>query len=250
MGTTTGITWTQATWNPWRGCTKVSPGCQKCYMFREQERYGRDPSVVVRAAPATFNLPLSKTMGNPRLIFTCSWSDFFHEAADEWRPEAWGIIRRTLRHTYQILTKRPDRIAAHLPPDWGNGYPNVWLGVSIEMQLYASRIEELAKVPARIHWVSAEPLLGPLDLTRHLGAGPEGMCDWVVAGGESDFTSPRPCDSDWLRSLRDQCATTRVPFFLKQLGGTRHCVCHGVWGCDLLDGKQHHEFPRVREEAK
>ena len=115
MAESTGIGWTDATWNPWYGCTKVSPGCAHCYMFREQIRYGRDPEVVTRSK-TKFADPLKWTKG--RMIFTCSWSDWFHPAADAWRPEAWEIIKRTPHHTYQILTKRPERIADNLPDDW------------------------------------------------------------------------------------------------------------------------------------
>lgn len=135
------IEWTDATWNPWRGCDKVSPGCAHCYMFRDQERYGRDPSTVVRAADPTFYAPVRKPSWERQrasaivargrhLVFTCSWSDWFHPDADEWRDEAWSIIRDTPASTYQILTKRPERMADHLPDDWGEGYPNVWVLLS------------------------------------------------------------------------------------------------------------------------
>src|SRR3990172_778380 len=127
MGKITGISWTDATYNPWYGCLKVSPGCKQCYMYRDMERYGKDPKVVTRAKPATFNSPLKWT--EPQRVFTCSWSDYFIEQADEWRDEAWDIIRRTPHLTYQILTKRPENIFDRLPADWGNGWPNVFLSV-------------------------------------------------------------------------------------------------------------------------
>src|SRR5437868_587512 len=112
MGTETGISWTEHTWNPWRGCTKVSPGCANCYMFREQRRYGRDPTQVVRTK--TWNDPIkwnrqAAEAGRKDLVFTCSWSDFFHEGADEWRDEAWAVIRSCPNLIFQILTKRADR---------------------------------------------------------------------------------------------------------------------------------------------
>lgn len=124
MGEKTGISWTNATWNPWQGCHKVSLGCRECYMFREKIRYGREPNVVVRSRPHTFNLPLR--LKTPQRVFTCSWSDFFIEEADPWRDEAWEIIRRTPHLTYQIVTKRPERMAGRLP--WGDGipWPQVW----------------------------------------------------------------------------------------------------------------------------
>lgn len=229
MSQTTGIEWTEATWNPWRGCTKVSPGCDHCYMFREQRRYGRDPEVVVRSK--TFEAPLR--WKEPKVIFTCSWSDWFHEAADQWRHDAWEVIRRTPQHTYQILTKRSGRMHRHLPcPDWP--WSNVWLGVSVESPHEAFRIRHLRHVPAAVRFISAEPLLGPPDFDV------TGM-DWVIAGGESG-PEARPMDLDWVRSLRDQCQAAGVAFFLKQLGG---------WpdkrgGQDaVLDGRRWTEMPNV-----
>lgn len=165
MGATTAISWTTHSWNPWQGCEAVSDGCTNCYAKTQAERWGRDFADVHRSAPATFRAPLSKKWSEPAFVFTCSISDFFHNDADAWRPEAWEIIKATPWLTYQILTKRHGRIASHLPPDWGEGYPNVWLGVSAENQEWADRrIPVLLKVPARKRFVSAEPLLGPIDL--------------------------------------------------------------------------------------
>ena len=144
MGENSGIAWTNHTWNPWQGCHKVSAGCENCYMEREKLRYGQDPHVVKRSARQTFNLPLRLDSGR---VFTCSWSDFFIAEADEWRPEAWEIIRRTPHLIYQILTKRPERIAQCLPPDWGDGWKNVWGGVTVEAPDYYHRIEELLLLP-------------------------------------------------------------------------------------------------------
>lgn len=234
MSTTTGIEWTEATWNPWYGCDKVSPGCAHCYMFREQRQYGRDPEVVTRSK-TKFREPLS--WKEPRVIFTCSWSDWFHEAADAWRDEAWDIIHRTPEHTYQVLTKRAERIADHLPADWGRGYPNVWLGVSVENQKFTSRISILKATPARMRFLSIEPLLGPVNFGEH-----NYLLDhihWVIVGGESG-PDARPMDLKWARDIRDDCADQGVPFFLKQLGG---------WpdkrGGEkaLLDGVRHVEMP-------
>ena len=243
MSQSTGIEWTQATWNPWRGCTKVSPGCAHCYMFREQKRYGRDPAVITRSK-TTFDDPLRWPTG--RLIFTCSWSDWFHEAADDWRDDAWDIIRRTPQHTYQILTKRPERIAQHLPRDWGTGYPNVWLGVSVENQRHAYRAAALACIPAHVRFVSAEPLLGPVSLDSWMRDPETGIeviplygLHWVIVGGESGPVR-RAMDLKWARSLRDQCVGYSVPFFLKQLGGwpDKHGASKAV-----LDGARWTEMP-------
>ena len=132
MAERTGIAWTDATWNCWQGCHKVSTGCKNCYMFADKKRYGQNPDVVTRSTVATFNAPLKwaknrEKYGHINRVFPCSWSDFFIEEAEAWRAEAWAIIRQTPNLIYQICTKRPERIAACLPADWGTGYPNVWL---------------------------------------------------------------------------------------------------------------------------
>lgn len=234
MSETTGIAWTEATWNPWYGCTKVSPGCAHCYMFREQIRYGRDPEVVTRSK-TKFRDPVR--WAEPKLIFTCSWSDWFHEAADAWRDEAWDVIRATPRHTYQILTKRPERIAAHLPKDWGNGWANVWLGVSVENARWLERTDTLGRIPAAVRFISAEPLLGPLHgVGARLAAN---RIAWVIAGGESG-PEHRRCDEDWLREIRNACKTHSVAFFLKQLGGWPDARAHDK---AVLDGFTYTEMP-------
>ena len=187
MGDQSAIEWTDATWNPWQGCHKVSAGCKHCYMFREKKQYGQNPAVVIRSKPHTFNMPLRlKTVAR---VFTCSWSDFFIEEADEWRLEAWDIIAKTPHLTYQILTKRPERMLDHIPYKWAlgqePGWPNVWLGVSVEDQATADeRIPLLLQTPAAVRWVSAEPLLGPVDLRAYLPPASPAL-DWVVTGGES-----------------------------------------------------------------
>jgi protein gp37 len=232
MGASTGIEWTDATWNPWRGCTKVSPGCKNCYMFREQRRYGRDPSVVVRASPATFNAPLrwesqvehnlisvGPVLQRKPLVFTCSWSDFFHEAADPWREEAWSIIRKTPDLTYQILTKRPERISSHLPTDWGPGYPNVWLGVSGETVAFArQRGEILRGLPARLRFLSAEPWLETDRQAWREMLPVVSLFDWVILGGESG-PHARKMDERTATALRVATQISEIPFFFKQWGG-------------------------------
>ena len=227
MGELTGISWCDSTWNPWYGCRKVSPGCDNCYAERDMTRYGRDWRVT-RAATSTFSAPLRwKT---PRRIFTCSWSDFFIEEARPWLSEAWEIMRRTPQHTYQVLTKRPGLMAA-----WADEHgwlPNVWAGTSVESAKYLPRLDVLARVPAQVRFVSAEPLLEPLDLRPWL----QGGCDWVITGGESG-PGARPMRLEWARSLRDQCQQAGVPFFLKQLGGLH------AGGPALLDGREWREFP-------
>ncbi len=243
MGKDSGIEWTNETWNPWQGCHKVSPACAYCYMYSDKARYGQDPEVVVRSKPRTFRFPLR--LKSPTIIFTCSWSDWFHKDADDWREEAYEIIRQTPQHIYQILTKRSERIADHLPDDWGEGYPNVWLGVSVENQRWTTRIDDLIQVPAKVRFISAEPLLGSLDLSRYLKPGGQTTLNpplnWVITGGESG-PRQREMNLDHARSLRDQCAEASVPFFLKQLGG--HPDKRGGAKA-LLDGVRHVEMPVV-----
>lgn len=247
MGRETAIEWTDATWNPWSGCTKVSPGCAHCYAERLSERFGRDFATVQRAPAARFGQPhrwerelVRRARGaviRPLRVFTCSMSDFFHEAADAWRADAWQVMRQTPHLIYQVLTKRPERIAAQLPGDWGpHGYPNVWLGVSTEYQRQADeRIPRLLALPASLRFVSAEPLLGPLDLRDYL-RGPSGV-EWVIVGGESG-AGHRPLDVQWVRALREQCGTAGVPFFFKQHGGITPRA-----GGRLLDGREHNGIP-------
>jgi protein gp37 len=233
MGERTGIAWADRTWNPWHGCLKVSPGCKLCYMYREKKQYGQNPMLIQRSK-TKFNEPLKWNSGR---VFTCSWSDFFIEEADAWRPEAWEIIRKTPQLTYQILTKRPERIAAHLPADWGDGYSNVWLGVSVESQKYADeRIPILLKTPAAVRFLSVEPLLEAVTLCelpsasgvgRYLdslsnagvdpGAEIPSKLDWVICGGESG-SGARPMWIKWAQDLRDECKEAGVSFFMKQLG--------------------------------
>ena len=299
MGKDSKISWTTDTWNPWIGCHKVSPGCKHCYAETLVMRMGRVFSIVRRAAPATFNAPLkwqrsllselprlrpddvdgprysnsdaSSDPPLPEYVFTCSLSDFFHEDADQWRDEAWEIIRRTPHLTYQILTKRPERIAEHLPktcfrcgtPSPGDDpaddaevychhfwrpWPNIWLGTSVENQVYAEkRISQLVNVPAVVHFLSCEPLLGPIDFgTRRITytdkttitlSGFLSDIEWVIVGGESgkDF---REMNLDWARSIRDQCRAASVPFFYKQGNGIRSEMN------PVLDGREWREMPK------
>lgn len=210
MSAGTTISWTNSTWNPWSGCTEVSEGCDNCYMMALKKRWGKDGHVVIRQ-DRQFKEPLR--WKEPRMVFTCSMSDWFHKDADPWRDEAWDIIRRTPQHTYQILTKRPGRIPRHLPSDWGDGYPNVWLGTSVESQEYVNRIGVLVSVPGKVRFISAEPLLGPLDIEPWLYYLPS--LDWVIAGGESG-PGRRPMEIEWMRSLYEQCRENGVAFFAKQ----------------------------------
>lgn len=233
MGKRTIISWTGRTWNPWRGCKKISPGCKNCYMFTAQRRYGLNPSIILRTKTWLDPLKWQREAENAakrEMVFTCSWSDWFHESADPWRDEAWSVIRRCPNLIFQILTKRPERIANHLPQDWTNGYPNVWLGVSIEDNGYAWRADVLRQTPANVRFVSAEPLLGPLPSLKLDGI------HWLIVGGESGPRFRR-MEHDWARDLRDRACGGGVAFFFKQSAAPRTEM--GT----LLDGKEWRQYP-------
>jgi protein gp37 len=227
MGSKTGIAWTDATWNPWQGCTKVSQGCKNCYMYREKTRYVQDPMTVVKSKPHTFNAPLvwaknwdkgirdpKKTLEPGSRIFVCSWSDFYHQDADDWRAEAWELIRSLPQYTFLIPTKRIERYGVE-----GDGFfipQNVWLGVSVENQQVEWRVRELMDIPAAVKWVSYEPLLGPVKVLWYP--------DWAVIGGESG-SGFRPMDLRWAREIMLDYHKAGKAVFVKQLGGwpnTRH----------------------------
>lgn len=226
MGDNTGIEWADATWNPITGCSRVSPGCDHCYMFAQYPRlramgargYELAPDEV-QVLAARFDQPMRWT--RPRRIFVNSMSDTFHKAVD-WVAvtELFRVMRDAPHHQFLVLTKRPGRAAYWWSlfgqALFGGEWPaHIWLGTSVELQKYAPRIDVLARVPAPIRFLSAEPLLGALDITEYLE---RGDLQWVIAGGESGAAA-RPMDLEWARQLRDQCAAADVPYFLKQLGG-------------------------------
>lgn len=225
MAETTKISWTDATINFWHGCKKVSEGCKYCYMYRDKDRYGQDPTTVIKAKE-TYILSNLKKLTEPSKIFTCSWSDFFIPEADEWRPWAWDIIKKHPQHQWQILTKRPERIENCLPEDWDDGYPNVWLGISAENgDAYNERWPQLASYNAPltaqsgIQFLSLEPLLEPIELDYNFELK---MFDWVIVGGESGNETGkyrfRPCELEWIEDIVKQCKEAGVPVFVKQLG--------------------------------
>lgn len=220
VGTT--IEWTDETWNPWHGCHKISDGCKFCYMYRDKMKYGQDAKVVVRGK-TTFNYPHKLT--EAKRVFTCSWSDFFIEEADQWRDEAWDIIRNTPHLTYQILTKRPERILDCLPEDWGDGYDNVWLGVTVENNATRHRISTLSEVPARVRFISFEPLLEFIELAEYLPILTQ-YYHWAILGGESGndngFYRYRPSELEWYEYLADVCKISQMAVFVKQLGTHLH----------------------------
>lgn len=233
MAKDSAIEWTDATWNPFMGCTKVSAGCTNCYMFRDQKRYGNDPTEI-RRSKTTFRDPLKWV--EPRMIFVCSWSDFFHEDVPfMWAAEAWKIMRECQQHTFLLLTKRPENFTHMLPGEFPLEWPNVWLGVTAENQEMTDlRIPLLIDVPAAKHFISVEPMLGFVYLRNYIE-----HLDWVIAGGESgrDF---RVMKEDWAIDLRDECIAAGTPFFFKQWSGLQPKKDpRGM----KLDGKEWKETP-------
>lgn len=217
MAIETNISWAESTVNFFINCKKVSEGCKFCYMFRITDPNGTNPTAIRRASDSTFYKPLKWL--DSRLIFTCSMSDFFLEEVDQWRVDAWDVIRRTPQHHWLILTKRPERILSNLPCDWGEGYDNVSLGVSVESQKWSKRITILSEVPSRHYFISIEPILEQIKLSNVNGINKIG---WVILGGESGNEQGkyryRPAEIDWFTSLIDECRLLGVKVFNKQLG--------------------------------
>jgi protein gp37 len=222
------IEWTDHTFNPWWGCQRVSPACDHCYAETMAKRFGhkvwgaRSPRRFFGdahwAAPLRWNEDAARR-GIRRRVFCASMADVFEKRRelDPWRAKLWRLIKDTPGLDWLLLTKRPQLIAARLPPDWGSGYSNVWLGTTTENQIEADRrVPYLLSVAARVHFVSAEPLLGPLDLRAWMH-GDANQVRWVIAGGESG-PGARPSERQWFRDLRDQCNWARVPFHFKQWG--------------------------------
>ena len=256
MGKTT-IEWATDTWNPTTGCSKVSAGCAHCYAERVAERFWKDRAFSeVQCHPDRLEQPLH--WRKPRRVFVDSMSDLFHEDIPaEFISSVFEVMEKCPQHTFMILTKRPERMLALLKI-WSQAIeyirplPNVWLGVSVEDQKAADeRIPLLLKTPAALLFVSCEPLLGPVDLLDINGAllswwkacGVEGVdagdISWVIAGGESG-PEARLMHPDWARSLRDQCQSSGVPFFLKQIHVNGKLV-----KMPKLDGKIWNEVPYV-----
>lgn len=261
MGIETKIAWCHHTFNPWRGCTKVSTGCANCYA---ETLSARNPAVLGEWGPRGKRVVASESMwrqplkwdreaeeaGERRRVFCASLADVFEDRdeLDPWRRDLWRLIDATPNLDWLLLTKRPERwrrcwpldpIPGHIRQNEGDGKdwrkcPNVWLGTSVENQATADdRIPHLLQTPAAVRFLSVEPLLGPLDLTKWL-ARPEIPCPdgipgcevfhfgpppigWVICGGESGRNA-RPCDTAWVRSIVEQCKAASVPCFVKQFG--------------------------------
>jgi len=258
MSDRTAIEWTDSTWNPVTGCTQVSPGCDHCYALRFAERFRGVPGhpfehgFDLRLRPERLTQPLR--WRKPRRVFVNSMSDLFHaDVPDEFIAQVFAVMAASPRHTFQVLTKRPQRMRRWLSHPAAQArvweaarqlglavdgaswpLPNVWLGTSIENNNYAWRADFLRRTPAAVRFISAEPLLGPLDRLDLTGI------HWLITGGESG-PGHRPCDPAWVRDLRDRCVAAGVAFFFKQWGGTRPTS-----GGRLLDGRTWDEYPVVR----
>jgi protein gp37 len=241
MSSTSTIEWTNATWNPVRGCTKVSPGCKHCYAKTFAERWRGIPGHAyeqgfdLRLVPEHLTDPL--LWAAPKKVFVNSMSDLFHEGVpDDYISQVCEVMLAAEWHTYQILTKRPDRMARLLqgPLKSAANAAHILWGVSVEDRKHGvPRIGTLrAARPANL-FLSIEPLL------EHLGEMDLSGVDWVILGGESGHGA-RPMEADWVRSIRDQCINSSVPFFFKQWGGTRKKETGRT-----LDGRLHDEFPVI-----
>lgn len=236
MGDCSSIEWTEATWNPVTGCSKVSPGCKHCYaerMARRLQAMGMErysDGFAVRLHEDLLELPLH--WRRPRLIFVNSMSDLFHDEVPlVFVQRVFDVMRRATQHTFQVLTKRAERlanVAGQLP--WPE---NVWMGVSVESDKYVWRARELLRVPASVRFLSVEPLLGPIP-TLPL----EGL-HWVIVGGESG-PGARPMAQEWVRVIRDRCEAASVPFFFKQWGGVNKKRTGRV-----LDGRTWDQLPQA-----
>lgn len=238
MAQISSIEWTDATWNPVTGCTKISPGCKHCYAERlaarlqamQSARYRNGFAVTLHEDLITVPLRWRQ----PRMIFVNSMSDLFHDDVPESFVESvFEVMVAAHWHIFQVLTKRADRLvrmAPHLP--WPH---NVWMGVSVETQEYAWRVNRLLTVPAAVRFLSLEPLLGPIERLPNAGI------DWVIVGGESG-PGARPMEPDWARQVRDDCKSSGIPFFFKQWGG--------VWKSRtgrVLDGRTWDDMPQAKD---
>lgn len=236
MGAKTGIQWTEATWNPLTGCTQISPGCANCYAkilsnrlhAMGNPRYKNKFELTLH--PDLLDLPLR--WKSPRTIFVNSMSDLFHEDVPfDYIKRVFEVMNKANWHRFQILTKRHERLAEIAARNVVTWTPNIWQGVSIENNRFALRADYLRQVPARVRFLSCEPLLTALpDLELD-------YIHWVIAGGESGIKH-RPVKLDHLRQVRDLCLAAGVPFFLKQIGGIRPTS-----GGYILDGKKWQQMP-------
>jgi protein gp37 len=236
MGLNSAIEWTESTWNPVTGCSKVSPGCKHCYAERMAKRLhamgqpNYERGFQVSLHEHALELPLG--WKKPQMVFVNSMSDLFHDKVPEaFIRKVFDVMRRASWHTFQVLTKRAERMETlGRKLDWPS---NVWMGVSVETPKYLYRLDHLRRTPARVRFISFEPLLealGEVDLDD---------IHWAIVGGESGPKS-RPIDEAWVTEIRDQCLAARVPFFFKQWGGTNKKKAG-----KLLEGRIWNEMPSL-----
>ncbi len=248
MAGTSAIEWTEATWNPVTGCDRVSAGCDNCYALALAKRLKAmgNPRYQADGNPVTSGpgfgitlhheaLAIPETWKRPRIVFVNSMSDLFHpRVPEDFIVGVFAAMARCPHHTFQVLTKRPKRMAAVLKRIQPSPLPHVWLGTSVEDTSAMGRIDALRRVPASVRFLSAEPLLGPLvglDLTA---------IDWVITGGESGHGA-RPVEREWIVDIRDRCLAANVAFFHKQWGGRTPKA-----GGRLLDGRTWDDMPARR----
>ena len=249
MASESKIEWTESTWNPVRGCARVSEGCRLCYAERIAQRFagkglayeglatqtktGPRWTNRIKRVPHLLEQPLK--WRKPKLIFVNSMSDLFHEAVSpQYIRQIFDVMKRSDWHHFQVLTKRAERLEElSLEIDWPK---NVWMGVSVENQDYISRIDHLRKTNAKVKFLSLEPLLGPLPDLNLRGI------DWVIVGGESG-PGARPMEKDWVLQIRDNCKASGVPFFFKQWGGV-----HKKRAGRELQGRTWDELPEAMRD--
>ena len=287
MSANTKIEWADHTFNPWVGCTKVSPACDHCYAEGWAKRAGT-PELWQgerrRTTEANWKQPLKWNQrhdeffaehGRRQRVFCASLADVFdNQVSASWRMDLWSLIAQTTNLDWLLLTKRPQNIRKMLPPDWSNGWSNVWLGTTVENQKeFERRYGHLANIPAVVRFLSMEPLLGAVNISMYTDRFEmvPGL-HWVITGGESG-PKARPLHPDWARSLRDQCQAAGVAFFFKQWGEwcpgfiedgyeleaditglKQHDFGGFMWvyragkkaAGRLLDGREWNEFPEVQ----
>lgn len=207
-------------WNPWHGCVKCSEGCENCYMYFLDRIRGKDGAEIYRTASG-FDYPLHRNRNGSYKIVSgeqirvCMTSDFFLKEADEWRDEAWDIIRERSDVVFFLLTKRPERVREQLPPDWGEGWENVFFNVSCENQKRADeRIPILHSLPFKHKGIMCAPFIGEVSIEKYLA---RGQIEQVICGGEN-YDGARPCDFDWVKKLRNECVKYNTSFCFIETG--------------------------------
>jgi protein gp37 len=254
MASASDIEWTEATWNPIAGCSMVSPGCTNCYAMRMAARLnamgidkyrgtvrrsGKRAVWTGRVNTDQTSIEMPLRWRKPKRIFVNSMSDLFQEGVDEAvMASVWEVMKSATWHTFQILTKRPERMRSVLSSGRLSVLPNVWLGTSVESEAYLHRVDTLRETPASVRFISFEPLIGPIIDPVLTGI------DWAIVGGESG-PGARPIESSWVEELRDACVEQSVAFFFKQWGGKRKKSAGRK-----LDGRTWDEYPEQRPRGQ